>query len=123
MAVRYRPMTSKTARIAIVFGTRPEIIKLAELVRRYGTAAVLLNTFQLNTVSIGHPRAQGITGSEDQGAPSTCWGRPPARTRSRAPLTRSDSITGRLPLRGLPSFRFVGRVSEALLPHNQLRRT
>ncbi len=39
-------VTAADARIAIVFGTRPEVVKLAELARRLEDAAVLVNTGQ-----------------------------------------------------------------------------
>ena len=38
--------TSNGARIAIVFCTRPEIVKVADLVHRLGAAAVVINTGQ-----------------------------------------------------------------------------
>ena len=93
-------MTLANTRIALVFGTRPEVIKVAGLAHRHGPDAVLINTGQhwddamsgvfLRDLGMGRPHHDLGLGGRSRG--EQIRRRPPRR-----PVPGADGDLGRQP--------------------------
>jgi len=93
------------APIAVVFGTRPEIVKLADLARRLGPAAVLVNTAQhwddamsgafLRDLGVGRPHHElkigGLSRGEQIGDATAALSRLVDRLRPAAVVVQGDT--------------------------------
>lgn len=91
--------------IAVVFGTRPEVVKLAGLVRRLGPQAILINTGQhwddamsgvfLRDLQVGQPHHDlgigGLTRGEQIGGATAAVARLLAELRPSAVVVQGDT--------------------------------
>ncbi len=98
-------MSSAGNRIAIVFGTRPEVVKVADLARRLAPDAVLVNTGQhwddamsgvfLRDLAVGRPHHDlgigGLTRGEQIGDATTGISRLLAELRPAAVVVQGDT--------------------------------
>ncbi len=98
-------VTAAGARIAIVFGTRPEVVKLAELARRLEDVAVLVNTGQhwddamsgvfLRDLGVGRPdhvlEIGGLSRGEQIGEATAALSRLFADLRPAAAVVQGDT--------------------------------
>jgi len=93
------------ASVAFVFGTRPEVVKLADLALRFGPSALLVNTGQhwddamsgsfLRDLGVGRPHHElgigGLTRGEQIGLATTALSRLLERSRPDAVVVQGDT--------------------------------
>jgi UDP-N-acetylglucosamine 2-epimerase (non-hydrolysing) len=98
-------VTPAEGQIAVVFGTRPEVVKLADLARRLGPRAVLVNTGQhwddamsgvfLRDLGVGRPQHDlgigGLTRGEQIGEATAGLSRLFAELRPAAVVVQGDT--------------------------------